>query len=62
MRNSVAGDAELDGLPGHALLRVIGLPKSPPKNPWRLILQRLSYATTLMLIAALVVYFDRGGY
>ena len=47
---------------GHALLRVIGLPKSPPKNPWRLILQRLSYATTLMLIAALVVYFDRGGY
>src|SRR5690606_11182145 len=32
------------------------------KGPWRLIVRRLGYALALLLIAALVVYADKGGY
>lgn len=62
IRKSSGYEAGLNDLPGHALLGVIGLPESAPKNPWRLIIRRLNYAVFLLLIASVVVYYDRNGY
>lgn len=61
-RRPLGNRAELTDLPDHALLGVIGFPQAAPKNPWRLIFRRLLYATLLLLIAAGVVYYDKGGY
>ncbi|MEJ5919253.1 MULTISPECIES: potassium channel family protein [unclassified Corynebacterium] len=55
-------DVELDDLPEHALLGVIGIPEAANKGPWRLIIRRISYAVGLVLAAALVVYLDGDGY
>ncbi len=62
IRNRFTSDVELNDLPDHALLGVIGIPQPSAKGPWRLIIRRLAYAIGLMLIAALVVYADGDGY
>ena len=62
IRDRFGADIELDDLPDHALLGVIRMPEAARKGPWRLIVRRLGYALALLLIAALVVYADKGGY
>lgn len=62
IRSRFSAESELDDLPVHALLGVIGIPQAMPKGPWRLIIRRLSYALILLLFASVVVYFDKGGY
>lgn len=61
-RNRFGSEDELDDLPDHALLGVIRMPDRDRKGPWNLIARRLAYAVSMLLIAALAVYFDRGGY
>lgn len=62
IRNRFSAESDLDDMPVHALLGVIGIPQTNPKGPWRLIIRRLAYALILLLFASLVVYFDKGGY
>lgn len=55
-------EPDLNALPDHALLGVITIPAAAARGPWRLIVRRLSYAVAMLIIAALVVFFDKGGY
>lgn len=56
------GDEELTELPEHTLLNVIRIPGNPLISPVRLIARRFGYALVLILLVALIVYFDKGGY
>ncbi|AHI22037.1 potassium channel family protein [Corynebacterium vitaeruminis] len=53
---------ELNDLPEHSLLHVIGLPSRGVASPVKLIAQRFAYALGLVIAVALIVYFDKGGY
>ena len=54
--------ARLDRLPGHSLLDVIRIPETQAAGPWWLILRRVFYVQLLILISAVVVYWDKDGY
>lgn len=56
------GDEGLTELPEHTLLNVIRIPGNPLISPVRLIARRFGYALVLILLVALIVYFDKGGY
>lgn len=51
----------IDQSPDHVLVGVVKIPENA-ESPWRLISKRISMAFLALLLAALVVYFDRGGY
>src|SRR5699024_6601522 len=55
-------DAELSGLPDHALLSIIRIPEAAKISPGWLMLRRVGDALILTLTVTLIVYFDRGGY
>ncbi|AZA10894.1 potassium channel family protein [Corynebacterium gerontici] len=55
-------EVELNELPEHTLLNVIRMPENEPMSPVRLIARRFGYALGLIIMVALVVYFDKDGY
>lgn len=61
-RDRFGVEPDLDNLPDHALLGIIKIPAAASRGPWRLIVRRLAYAVGLLLVAAVVVYLDKGGY
>ena len=54
-------DDPIDQSPDHVLVGVVSIPETT-ESPWRLISKRIFMAFLALLLAALVVYFDRGGY
>lgn len=54
-------DDPIDQSPDHVLVGVVSIPENA-ESPWRLISKRIFMAFLALLLAALVVYFDRGGY
>lgn len=56
------GDMELSDLPDHALINIVKVPGAGYTSPWGLIIRRFAYATILLVIVAIMVYFDNGGY
>ncbi|AEX43727.1 membrane transporter [Corynebacterium diphtheriae HC01] len=56
------GNDELTELPEHTLLNIIRIPGNPLVSPIRLIARRFGYALALIIVVALVVYLDEGGY
>ena len=61
-RERFRGDIELNDLPDHALVDVIGIPAFGAASPWALIGRRFFYAAVIVLFVALIAYFDQGGY
>lgn len=59
--NRFRANAPLDQSPDHVLVGVVSIPQSA-ESPWRLIAKRVAMALVAMLVAALIVWFDRGGY
>ncbi|GGG76137.1 potassium channel family protein [Corynebacterium pelargi] len=55
-------EVELNELPEHTLLNVIRMPGNAAMSPVRLIARRFGYALGLIIMVALVVYFDKDGY
>lgn len=51
----------LDQSPDHVLVGVVNIPENA-ESPWRLIAKRVAIALVIVLLATLVVWFDRGGY
>lgn len=62
IRERFRSEGELSDLPDHALLEVIRIPGPRRISPWWLILRRVLYALSLLLIVAVTVYVDRAGY
>lgn len=62
IRERFRSEGELSDLPDHALLEVIRIPGARRISPWWLILRRVLYALSLLLIVAVTVYVDRAGY
>ncbi|QMV85914.1 potassium channel family protein [Corynebacterium hindlerae] len=66
MRNRIGdrfrGDMELSDLPDHALINIVSVPGAAYTSPWALIIRRFVYATLLLALVAVLVYFDKGGY
>lgn len=56
------GDMSLSDLPDHALTTIVRIPGEGYTSPWALIIRRFAYATFLLAIVAILVYFDKGGY
>ena len=54
-------DDPIDQSPDHVLVGVVSIPENA-ESPWRLISKRIFMAILALLLAALVVYGDRGGY
>jgi voltage-gated potassium channel len=55
------GNDPLDESPDHVLVGVVSIPENS-ESPWRLIGKRILMAVLTLLLAATVVYLDRGGY
>ncbi|WP_010541982.1 potassium channel family protein [Dietzia alimentaria] len=55
------GSDPLDESPDHVLVGVVSIPESS-ESPWWLIGKRVAMAVTALLMAVIVVWFDRGGY
>lgn len=51
----------IDESPDHILVGVVSIPENA-ESPWRLIGKRILIAVLALLVAAVVVYFDRDGY
>lgn len=62
IRERFSRDEELDGLPDHALVSVIRIPRPRQMGPWWLILRRVGLALGLLWFVATMVYVDRDGY
>jgi voltage-gated potassium channel len=57
----VRRDETLSALPGHQLVGVVRIPDRRD-SPVRVILRRVTFAVVVLLVAAVAVYLDRGGY
>lgn len=55
------GSDPLDESPDHILVGVVSIPENA-ESPWRLIGKRVAMALIALLLAVMVVWFDRGGY
>ena len=54
-------DETLSALPGHQLVGVVRIPDRRD-SPVRIIVRRVAFAIAVLLVAAVAVYLDRGGY
>ncbi|KQB84114.1 Voltage-gated potassium channel Kch [Corynebacterium oculi] len=61
-RERFRADGQLNAMPVHALLGVISIPGKPRSSPWVLIGTRVAYALLLLVVVAVIVYLDKGGY